>query len=137
MCFFKIASCLVLSAVAAGASAKGVTYKCEMYNQGVGGWVGERMFLSIDPETGVGAVYDAALALAEKPPLPVTVTVRSPTLFKYRWEVEGVPSGNVGKARLSYSALLNTKTGRVTLSGRLFGYDNQISGAGRCAPIKQ
>ena len=122
---------VVFSLALAGA-AQAQTFECEMTNKGSGGWIGNKMLFSIEPEEGVGAVLDWAIQEVHKAPIPVRVVKRSSTSWKFFWNVKGVKSANIGKAALNYNATLDTKRMRVRVNGALAGYDNNISGNGPC-----
>ncbi|MEP3946609.1 hypothetical protein [Ascidiaceihabitans sp.] len=107
-----------------------------MHNKGRGGWMGDRMIFSLVPKDVTGFVYDGVIKNAYDSPIAARVTKRKDTLWRYKWDVEGAASVNAGKLSLTYSALLNTKSGKVTVNGILHGGDNVVSGEGRCKVVK-
>lgn len=108
-----------------------------MHNQGRGGWITTRMIFALAPKEVAGFVFDGIIKGAHGVPIPARVTKRKDTLWRYRWKVKEAQSSNSGKLNLSYSAMLNTGTGKITVNGILHGSDNQISGEGRCKRVKQ
>ena len=98
--------------------------------------MGSRMFFSLVPSESTGFVFDAVINSAHETPIPAKVTKRKDTLWRYKWRVDGAQSSNAGKLSLSYSAMLNTQNGKVTVNGILHGSDNIISGEGHCSVVK-
>ena len=112
-------------------------FDCEITNRGGGGFIGGRMFLALDRDAQSGAALDWAIQEIHKRPMPVTVQAASnPNKWTFRWSVKGVKTANSGTGSVSYTARLNTKTGRVSINGTLAGADNVISGAGQCKEVK-
>lgn len=133
MRFYKV---LAAGLLLAGTSAQAQTFDCDMYSQGNGGWVGSRMIFSLSREDSAGAVFDGLIKETYKHPIPATVVRRKDHIWRYTWKVEDAKSGNTGKETLQFSAILNTNSGKLSVNGTLQGYDNNISGAGKCKVVK-
>lgn len=93
------------------------------------------MLFILDASIKSGAVYDGLIKSVQNKPMAAQVMDRGNGVWRYRLRVKGSKSGNDGRVSLGYSAMLNTKTGRVSLSGSLAGFDNNISGAGLCRVV--
>lgn len=129
----KVLGFSLLSAIALASPVVAQKYDCEITNQGGGGFVGTRMIVWINPADQSATAIDAAIHQVHKKPIPVDARQGSnPDRWTLRWRVKGVQVANEGTGTLSYTVRLNTKTGRMSLSGLLAGFDNVISGAGRC-----
>lgn len=128
---------LLVLAIVLGGAAQAQTYECTMTNRGNGGAIGEKMLFSIQPTRATGTVYDGIIASVHEGPIPAEVKKRSGTQWRYYWSVKGVPTGNIGKASLTYRATLDIARNEVRVSGNLAGYDNNISGSGPCKIIRR
>lgn len=127
---------IALVFTAAGVAAQQTTYRCEMNSRSGNGFVSKTMFFSLASAQGTGAVYDGLIHAMHKAPIPAQVTKRRDNVWRFKWRVDDVPSSNTGKVSLRYAAILNTTKGQVTLSGGIGGFDNDISGRGRCEVAK-
>jgi hypothetical protein len=125
----------VLSVTATTAIAETV-YECDMNRKGFGGFVGDKMFFSLVPEQSTGQVYDGVIDSTVGAPLTADVTKRNATTWQYRWLVKDVKLGNEGSAEVVMRATLRVNKGTVNVSGTLRGFDNNISGSGRCKVVK-
>lgn len=112
------------------------TYDCTTTSFDRGGWVTQRYIVEFDAQAGSATAYDAAIKVVHEAPIPVSYERRSETSHIFRWQLTNLPSANIGGAKISYRFTLFADRGRFTLSGRLHGYDNQISGSGTCARVK-
>ena len=126
---------LTVGAALLASSLAAETFDCTMTSKGIGGFIGNRMLLSVDPETGEGAALDGAIFSVHGKAVPVETTRTSSVRWRFKYTVEGVPVSNEGTGIVSYTVHLNTQRMRVNVSGRLHGFDNQISGSGRCERV--
>lgn len=131
---YRFITALVITTLAT--AAVGETYDCTMTRKGSDGFIGDRMVLSVDPETGGGAALDWAVYAVHKTPIPVDLTQTSADRWRFKYTVRNVPVGNEGAGIVSYTVRLNTARMRVSVTGRLHGYDNNITGSGQCTKVK-
>lgn len=107
-------------------------FECEMRSKGFGGFVGEKMYFSLEQSNSTGMVLDGFIKATYDEAIVAEVSKRSGTTWQYKWEVEHFKLGNGGTATVKMRARLNTKSGKLSVNGLLTGYDNNISGSGQC-----
>ena len=134
-CLATVLGAMIFSATWSVAIAANV-YECDMHSKGNGGFVGDKVFFELNPETATGMVFDGVIKVVYDKPLTAEVTRRNETTWRYKWTVEDYQLGNGGREDISMRATLKTDTGAVSVNGRLRGYDNNISGSGRCKVVK-
>ncbi|MEH6521260.1 hypothetical protein [Sulfitobacter sp.] len=127
-----LSAILALSPIAAAAES----YECTTESYGSGGWVSNVMILGVDREKNVGSAFDFAIQEVHKAPIPVKFKKWSDNRFQFNWTVKGIQTSNSGSSIISYKVTLRPNSGKFTLSGRLHGSDNVISGSGTCEMIK-
>ena len=110
-------------------------YICEATNSGRDGWVPPKFYLAYDAATGKAYAYDGFISQVSENPIEVKWKQRSATSHQYNWTVKGVEGSNGGKGIISHRVILFLDRNRFTLSGRLHGFDNVISGEGTCAKV--
>lgn len=98
--------------------------------------MGDRVILAVDPKTGGGSAIDYAINEVHKRPIPVNTKRVKANRWELRWEVYGVKSYNGQRETVSYKATLDTASRKVRIRGNLRGYDNVISGWGKCEIVK-
>ncbi len=108
-----------------------------MTNRDVGRFVSEDFFFTLDASKGVGSVYDGVIHAVHGGPIPAKITKRRDGIWRYKWGVKDVRTRSGVKIAIRYSAILNAKTAKVSVSGTIGGVDNDIYGTGRCAVTKR
>lgn len=112
------------------------SYDCTTTRFGSGGFVSDRIILGLDRAANAGSAYDYFIDQVHDAPIPVDLTKRSDTSYKFDWKLRNVEVSNEGSGVLSHTVTLNTAALTYTLRGRLHGYDNHISASGTCKVIK-
>lgn len=126
----------ILLATGLATAGRSDVYECKTTHFGNGGWIGNGYILAFDREAVAGSVYGWAIHEVHQTPIPVDVRNPSPIRWEFRYSVSGVKPTNSGSTKVSYKVVLNTRTNRFLISGRLHGSDNNISGSGTCKRVK-
>lgn len=109
-------------------------YDCDLAARGGGGFVGSKSIFLLDRITGAGAVMDGITRTVSDKPVTADISKRNDAIWIFRWGLKRVPTAN-GTASLRYRAMLNTASGRLSLTGFIAGYDNHIGGSGTCKRV--
>jgi hypothetical protein len=116
-----------------GSGAMGQAFVCDMNSRGTGGFISERMVISLDPENSEAYVYDGVIAHVQQKPLKVKVLRRSTDAWKLKWNLKDFDLSNGEKTSVKFIATIYPLKQVVTVKGTLGGYDNDIGGRGTCS----
>ena len=89
------------------------------------------MYVQVDPKAGNAVIFDAAIKETFGKPIVVEATEISAQ--KYRLKYKAIlQSSNSGKLNISYTVRFDQGRKHYTIQGFLSGYDNNVTGSGRC-----
>ena len=117
--------------LAGAASAQVTHYDCQVKSSSSGGFIAERLVIGVDSESGRARVIDGVVNFVYKAPVDAKLTQRKHGNFRVQWEVKGLQVRN-GQVGLNYSAIMFVKDNRVSITGIVRGYDNDVRADGRC-----
>ncbi len=126
----KIALIFSLICMSPGVWAQ--TYECDTTSFGTGGWIGEKMFVFLDTKEQKAELVDWTIHRVFGDKIPVDLRKLSDTKYLLSWKLNSFRTSNDATTKISYKVRLNTARPTFTISGHLHGYDNVISGSGRC-----
>lgn len=118
--------------IALPALASAGEYICNTTSVGRNGGVSSKLYLAYDAATGKAYAYDGFISQVSEDPIEVKWKQRSETSHQYNWTVKGIDITNSGKGIISHRVILFLDRMEFSLSGRLHGFGNVISGEGTC-----
>ena len=117
--------------LAGAASAQVTHYDCQVKSSSSGGFIAERLVIGVDSESGRARVIDGVVNFVYEAPVDAKLTQRTRGNIGVQWEVIGFQARN-GKVNLNYSAIIFAKSNRVSVTGLVRGFDNDVRADGRC-----
>lgn len=117
-------------------SAFAVVYDCDITRPSPDGWMGDKIFFSIDEKENTVAVYDPMIHLVQEAPLLAELET-TPNRYTVRWKLRNLPiahspTGERTLGRADFKAIVIKKTGKLMLRVNLRSADNMPSGEGSC-----
>ncbi len=122
---------MTMTMAAGTAAAKPVSYDCKMQSDEKYNWSAPRMLIFVDHEEKVAGVMDGIIASVSKTPMVVDYDPRSKERLKLKWTLNNLDARS-GSAKVSYSATMDERRMKLSVTARVHGYDNRPSGSGTC-----
>ena len=95
------------------------------------------MIFWVDPAKGTAQVLDSVGNHLNGGPGPASLEVRKNGNYMIRWGYDKVPASRGEVVRVSYTAVMRPKQGRVRGDAVLPSADNTSSGGGKCKIVQQ
>jgi len=112
-------------------------YKCEIKSHSDIGWIPPKLYLEMNDSRTEARVEDRYVYRRYKHPIAAQLVKRSDVSYAFDWEVEGIPiSDSAARISANYRAILNIRTGRVSITAMPKGNDNNPRGSGKCVVQK-
>lgn len=118
-------------------NAMAAEYECDIKLNGLNGGIAPVLIFSVDEEESGVFVFDGMIKHYHGKPLQGKIAVANTKRITFKWSVN-VVSDSIGQPmpRIDYRATYLKRNGRITVTGRPAGYDNQFSGTGKCKQTK-
>ncbi|MFS4580126.1 hypothetical protein [Phaeobacter sp. C3_T13_0] len=108
-----------------------MTYDCAIQSYEKHGWISPRILVFVDHDQEVAGVMDSVIASTQNTPMIVPYDVRSKQRMRLTWTVNNIDARS-GSAKASYSATLDERRMKLSISARVHGWDNRPAGSGPC-----
>ncbi|WP_293574249.1 hypothetical protein [Phaeobacter sp.] len=120
------------SAEAADGQAGGPRlYSCKVQSYEKHGWIAPEVLIFVDHGEKFVGVLDGIIYNTQKRAEFVEYDPRSKQRLKLKWTLNNVGSRS-GSTKVSYTATLDERRMKVSLTARVHGYDNRPPGSGPC-----
>ena len=134
---FVLAAVAAAATMACSAQAQQQAYDCNMQSKDVSGFVGDRMFVGINPQENRGVVADRIILAVHGTPVEASIRKRNETVWKLQWFVKAEPTSSRASVNLIMRANFNSRSGRLIINGQISGADNVISAQAQCKPTSR
>ncbi|MYM54226.1 hypothetical protein GR167_02835 [Rhodobacteraceae bacterium GS-10] len=118
-------------------SAFAVVYDCDITLPSPDGWMGDKIYFSIDEKENAVAVYDPLIHEVQEAPMLAELET-APNRYTVRWKLKGLKAiDDIGvRSKMPtafYKAVIVRKTNKLMLTVNLSAGDNVPSGSGLCS----
>lgn len=138
MTHFKILSAAIVSFLGCTGAAYAENWLCKMDGQRGGSWIGEQVFIAVDP-TGTRAVAaNAATLHFMKEPQPFEIGKNNNTLIKGHWDLDQIKDSTGARSGgMRFGVVLNKTRKQVNVTATEKTYGTVFTAVGKCALVEK
>lgn len=129
---WKYFSATALVFIAGQAMAQLSTYDCTIVEASSGGFMSDRLIVSVDTSAGKVRVIDGIINAYYEAPIDAEFVQRRNGNISWRWELRRADAKIKDAPNLNFTAILQPAQKTIQLSGLVLGFDNDVRGHGSC-----
>ena len=129
----KMLLAIIFAGVALSTAAFADTYVCKIIQDSKGNWIPENLAINYNTQTGDVIVNDEYIMHFHGKPIAGKVVTDNAKRITFTWTIPSVRnSAGQTALRFQYRASFLKRSGKMIVTSRPSGYENNFRGAGNC-----